>query len=98
MTGWRMGNGTRVRVSILGNRARTLTARFGSDFELRGAYCFSWDRSFFLRASPQRYPASSPSLRTTRWQGTATATGLLAQALATARTAFGSPISLATSL
>ena len=38
-----------------------------------------------------------PSLRTTRWQGTISAVGLAPQALATARTAAGWPISRAIS-
>src|SRR5262245_32480223 len=49
--------------------------------------------SFFsrpaLRSVPQRYPLSDLSLPTTRWQGIATASRLVAQARATARTACG---------
>src|SRR3954469_14048962 len=41
--------------------------------------------SLFLRSMPQRYPPRPPFLRTTRWQGTTSATGLVAQARATAR-------------
>ena len=52
----------------------------------------SCSSSFFLRSMPHRYPEISPSLRTTRWHGTAIATGLLAQARATARTALSSPM------
>jgi ubiquinone/menaquinone biosynthesis C-methylase UbiE/DNA-binding transcriptional ArsR family regulator len=52
-------------------------------------FIFSIAKSFFLRSVPQRYPVSEPSLPITRWQGTAMATGLVAQARATARTAFG---------
>src|SRR5579871_498618 len=44
-----------------------------------------------LRSTPQRYPDNVPSERTTRWQGTSTARGLAAQALATARIALGRP-------
>ena len=44
-----------------------------------------------LRFSPQRYPPSDPSLRTTRWHGTTMAAGFVAQARATARVAFGRP-------
>jgi hypothetical protein len=45
-----------------------------------------------LRSTPQRYPDSEPSFRTTRWQGMATAMLLAAQAAATARIDFGAPI------
>src|ERR1035441_7142767 len=78
--------------------------RFESPGDDRGSHTDSYDprrscsNSFFLRSMPQRYPASCPSMRTTRWQGTASATGLFAHAVATARTAFGSPIARATSL
>ena len=37
-----------------------------------------------------------PSERTTRWQGTTTGSGLVAQAVPTARTALGLPASAAT--
>jgi len=37
-----------------------------------------------------------PSERTTRWQGTTMGSGLVAQAVPTARTAFGLPASWAT--
>ena len=50
-----------------------------------------------FRSIPQRYPDRPPSVRTTRWQGIATATGLAAQAPATARTADFMPILAATS-
>jgi len=45
-----------------------------------------------LRSTPQAYPDSEPSLRTTRWQGMATARLFAAHAPATARTAFGDPM------
>lgn len=48
--------------------------------------------SAFLRSTPQAYPDREPSLRTTRWQGMATAMLLEAQAPATARTARGAPM------
>src|ERR1700740_2431403 len=50
----------------------------------------------FFRSNPQRYPPRLPSSRTTRWHGIATATGLVAQARATARQALGLPIAFAT--
>ena len=46
---------------------------------------------------PQRYPPNSPVPRITRWHGMASATSFDAQARATARVAFGSPIARATS-
>jgi dihydroorotase/N-acyl-D-amino-acid deacylase len=49
-----------------------------------------------LRAGPQRYPPAAPSARTTRWQGTTSATGLVAHARATARAARGRPRARAT--
>src|SRR5262249_38125793 len=49
-----------------------------------------------LRSTPQAYPESEPSLRTTRWQGMAMARLFAAHALATARTAFGDPMRRAT--
>ena len=52
----------------------------------------SFARSARLRGTPQRYPVRSPSLPTTRWQGTASETWFCAQARATARTARGAPI------
>ena len=45
-----------------------------------------------LRSTPHRYPASAPSVRTTRWQGMATAMAFAAHACATARTALGAPM------
>ena len=42
-------------------------------------------------AGPPRYPPNDPSDRTTRWQGTTTGIGLVAQAVPTARTARGLP-------
>ena len=48
--------------------------------------------SMRLRSSPQRYPENVPSFRMTRWHGIARAMALAAQAFATARTAFGSPM------
>src|SRR5690606_20722610 len=45
---------------------------------------------------PPRYWPMLPSLRTTRWHGTTTGTGLCEQALPTARTAFGLPAARAT--
>src|SRR5947209_1406207 len=50
-----------------------------------------------LRSTPQAYPESEPSSRTTRWQGIATARLLAAHALAMARADLGAPIRLATS-
>ena len=50
-----------------------------------------------LRSTPQRYPDNPPSLRTTRWQGMATASALAAHAWATARTDRGDPICAAIS-
>ena len=54
--------------------------------------------NFRFRSTPHRYPVSDPLAPTTRWQGTTSATRFIAQARATARVAFGSPISRATSL
>ena len=51
--------------------------------------------SVCLRSTPQRYPEREPSLRTTRWQGTATARGLAAHAPATARAAPVAPMRFA---
>src|ERR1700738_3562220 len=48
-----------------------------------------------LRSTPQRYPEMSPLLRTTRWQGMATASAFAPQACATALTAVGAPMALA---
>jgi hypothetical protein len=48
--------------------------------------------SFSFRSTPQRYPDRDPSVRTTRWQGMATARALAPHAWATARTDFGWPI------
>jgi hypothetical protein len=45
-----------------------------------------------LRSTPQAYPESEPSLRTTRWQGMAMARLFAAHAPATARAACGHPI------
>src|SRR5205085_10884407 len=72
----------------------------------RIVYCFlhncygrcSISSRAFLRSIPQRYPPIVPSSRTTRWHGMATATGLVAQARATALVALGCPIPFATSL
>src|SRR5262249_28634025 len=50
-----------------------------------------------LRSTPQAYPESEPSLRTTRWQGMATARLFAAHAAATARAACGDPMRLAIS-
>jgi hypothetical protein len=50
-----------------------------------------------LRSTPQRYPEMSPLLRTTRWQGMATASAFAPQACATARAELGEPIRFATS-
>ena len=50
-----------------------------------------------LRSTPSPDPPISPSDRITRWHGTTSGTGLAAQALATARTAFGCPIASAIS-
>jgi hypothetical protein len=49
-----------------------------------------------LRAMPHAYPDREPFVRTTRWQGMATAILFAAQAPATARTDWGDPILLAT--
>jgi len=54
--------------------------------------------SAFFRSIPHRYPPMLPSSRTTRWHGIATATGFVAHARATARTAVGRPMPSATSL
>jgi len=62
-----------------------------------GRDSFSRPRSACLRSNPQRYPESEPSLRITRWQGMAMATGLAAQAWATALADPGAPIRLAIS-
>ena len=48
-----------------------------------------------LRSTPQRYPETAPSLRTTRWHGMATARVLAPQACATARADFGAPMLVA---
>src|SRR5258705_12145153 len=56
----------------------------------------SSSRRFFL-ATPQAYPPRPPSVRTARWQGTSSATGLAPQALPTARTAAGAPMARAMS-
>ena len=53
-------------------------------------------RSVRLAATPPRYWPIVPSLRTTRWHGTTSGTGLLAQAVPTARTAAGRPAARAT--
>ncbi len=58
---------------------------------------FSRARSFLLRTMPQAYPPRPPSVRTARWQGTASATGFAPQALPTARTAAGAPMARAMS-
>ena len=46
-----------------------------------------------LSSTPPRYPPIAPSERTTRWHGTTTGNGLVAQADPTARTARGLPAS-----
>src|SRR3974377_1588651 len=53
---------------------------------------FSRSRSPPLPSRPHAYPDRVPSFLTTRCHGIATAILLAAQALATARTAFGAPI------
>src|SRR5687768_13328512 len=58
---------------------------------------FSLSSSSFLRSTRQRYPPSPPLLRTTLWQGMRTAILLAPQAVPTARTALGEPISAANS-
>jgi len=50
-----------------------------------------------LRSTPQAYPESEPSLRTTRWQGMAMASLFAEHAAATARAAFGDPMRRASS-
>jgi hypothetical protein len=57
-----------------------------------GFYPRSASSSLCFRPAPQRYPPGRPSARTTRWQGTTSATGFVAQARATARAAEGRPI------
>src|SRR4051812_28504357 len=47
-------------------------------------------------AVPPRYSPGAPSLRTTRWQGTTSGTGLWEQALAAARIAEAFPAAFAT--
>jgi len=49
-----------------------------------------------LASGPPRYSPVVPSLRTTRWHGTTSGSGLCEQALAAARTADGFPAALAT--
>jgi hypothetical protein len=49
----------------------------------------------FAAGPPIEYWPIAPSLRTTRWHGTTSGTGLWASAVPTARTAFGRPISAA---
>ncbi len=49
-------------------------------------------RIAFFRAGPNPYSPKAPVLRRTRWQGMRNATGFLATALPTARTAFRAPI------
>src|SRR5260370_40179906 len=44
-----------------------------------------------LASAPPREPPMLPAERTTRWHGTTTGLGLVAQALPTARTALGFP-------
>ena len=62
------------------------------------AYLFcSFSKSFLFLSNPQRYPPRLLSSRTTRWQGITSATGFVAQARPTARTAPGLPNALATS-
>lgn len=51
-----------------------------------------------LRSMPQRKPAKSPLVRTTRWHGMASAMGLAAQAPATARGFASGLIHLASSM
>jgi hypothetical protein len=51
-----------------------------------------------LASGPPRYPPDEPSLRTTRWQGTTSGTGLWEHALAAARTADGLPAAFATAV
>src|SRR6266403_396248 len=49
-----------------------------------------------LASGPPTYSPVVPSLRTTRWHGTTSGSGLCEQALAAARTADGFPAALAT--
>src|SRR5246127_5543739 len=55
----------------------------------RAEPCCSICSKALLRSTPQRYPPISPSSRTTRWHGMATAIRFEAHARATARAAFG---------
>src|SRR5882724_2414577 len=51
-----------------------------------------------LASGPPRYSPKVPSLRTTRWQGTTSGSGLWEHALAAARTADGLPAAFATAV
>src|SRR5688572_307962 len=69
----------------------------GDDGDFHSFFPFSSCSRRFLRCSPQAYPPSPPSVRTARWQGTASATGFAPQALPTALTARGAPMARAIS-
>src|SRR6185312_6747061 len=68
--------------------------KFLSDYRLAD----SISSKAFFRSRPQRYPPRSPLDRSTRWHGIAIATGLVAHARATARTAEGCRMAFATSV
>src|ERR1022692_4865802 len=60
------------------------------------AHAASNESGACLARGPPRYPPDEPSERTTRWHGTTTGSGLVAQAVPTARTALGLPAAAAT--
>src|SRR6516162_6281505 len=78
-------------------RGSTLSKRSAIAFQLPVTLFFSRSRSPRFRSTPHAYPDRVPSFLTTRWHGITTAILLAAQALATARTAFGAPILCASS-
>src|SRR5262245_24033019 len=95
---------TRRSAELAANTARAALATFiyaskiVHRFRKPALVCWlSRSMSSRLRAIPHAYPDREPSVRTTRWQGMATAMLFSAQAPATARTDVGDPILLATS-
>src|SRR5688572_10678103 len=70
----------------------------GLFFDSRDHAVRSRSSSSRLRSTPHRYPDNPPSLRTTRWQGIATASEFAPHACATARTDAGAPMRLAMSV
>src|SRR5262245_49743301 len=97
------GMTTQGKQRALGGQHKTPAPPVSTTFAFFLARVSEWSERAFsaairacFRLIPQAYPPRFPSLRITRWQGMAIATGLLAQALPTARTAAGWPIATAT--